>query len=364
MEAVTSTQETQPAHSEGQGEADGLVTEGYTDVPEQQSEEPEVLTDSVYNPESNDETPSASAFSSSSDESDEDADDEGAEEGDEEEAEEGDDEAAKAANLESQTNNYGLWEPQQEPYRAVLGFRGDDDTIYRPNPSNPWNPVKLHPDSDSDPEERQKMRHEFQGRKVKPHKVIRPSPLRTASSPDSPISPKKITEPSDDVGILPEPISELPQDECPVSPLSNHEFTPRPQTPTPPSYAIGRDWSEEEDGEDWYKEAIESLTGSRRVSLDSSEQIPGEDQAPADEGDEVLTSQEPLSPVSPITPVSEAGNETRMIVYSSDDVDETLHQPEASDYDTEYDNQTSQQTDAAPESFDPIFVGAEEPDKS
>jgi hypothetical protein len=375
MEAVTSTQETQPAHSEGQGEADGLVTEGYTDVTEQQSEPLEVLTDSVNTPESNDETPSASAFSSSSDESDEDADDEGAEEGDEEEAKEGDDdgaerdddEAAEAANLKSQTNNYGLWEPQQEPYRAVLGFRDDDDTIYRPNPSNPWNPVKLHPDSDSDPEERQRTRLEFQGRKVKPHKVIRPSPLRTASSPDSPISPKKITEPTDNVGILPEPISELPQDECPVSPLSDHELPPRPQTPTPPAYAIGRAWSEEEDyddqNQDWLKEAIESVTGSRRASLDSSEQIPGEDQAPADEGDEVLTSQEPLSPVSPITPVSEADNETRMIVYS-DDVDETLHQPEASDYDTEYDNQTSQQADTAPESFDPIFVGAEEHDKT
>jgi hypothetical protein len=373
-------QETQPAHSEGQGGADGFVTEEYTDAYEQQNETLEVLTDSVYTPEGDDEPPPASAFSSSSDESDGDADDEGAEEGDDEGKEEGDDEAANAANLKSQKTNHGLWEPQ--PYPAVLGFNGNE-TIYRPNIWDPYQPYKLHPDSDSDPEERKKMRKLFQERKVKPHRVVRPSPLRTASSPDSPVSPKKNA--SDDVGILPEPSPELQQDECLVSPLSDHELTPRPPNPTPPAYVVGHDWSEEDDDDDddevkkadWLKRAIASVTGSRRSSLDSLEQnqqIPGEDQTSADEGDEEIISQEPLSPVSPITPVSETGTETRMIVYSSNDVDETSNQPEASDYDTEYDRQTSQQTDTAPESFeqtdtapesfDPVFVGAEEHDYS
>jgi hypothetical protein len=361
--------ETQPAHAEGQGESDDLGTEDDTGEPEQQSETLEVLTDSVDTSEGTIDPPPTSAFSSSSSENDEDADDEGAEEDDEEVF------ARAAPTNDVPTNdaptNETPGQPRVIPYRTVIGNRDPgDDTIYRQNPWHPDGvPVPYHWGSDSDPEEKAKLRNEFRTRKVKPHKVVRPSPLRTASGPDSPTSPKQNADPTDDVGILLEPIPDLQQDEDPVSPLSDHGLTPRPQTPTPPvvpRFDVGRDWSEDDDYDDedpnWLEAAIESVTGSRRASQDSMEQSSSEDQTPADEGDDALSDQQPLSPVSPITPVSEAEN--RMIVYGSDNVDETLHQPEASDYDTEYDTQTSQQTDTAPESFNPVFVGAEEHDNS
>ena len=155
-------QEIPPAHPEGQEEVDVLVTEedaaesgqhdeplltdgvyAPEDVAEEDANEPaqhneslEVLTDRVYDTEGTDDLPLESGFSSSSDDDDEDADVEG--------AEQGDDEVDNASNPESQTYNYGLWEPHQEPYRPVLGYKGVNDEIYRPNY---YSLSKLHPDS-------------------------------------------------------------------------------------------------------------------------------------------------------------------------------------------------------------------------
>jgi hypothetical protein len=399
-------QEIPPAHPEGQEEVDDLVTEEDTaesgqhdeplltdgvyapeDVAEEDADEPaqhneslEVLTDRVYDTEGTDDPPLESGFSSSSDDDNEDADDD--EDADDEGAEQGDDEVDNASNPESQTYNYGLWEPHQEPYRPVLGYKGINDEIYRPNY---YSLSKLHPDRRSeysDPKHRKKMKELFLAARKEPHKLVRPSPLRTASSPDSPVAPKKTHSMVDDVGILPEPSPELHPDEDVVSPLFDRELTSRPQNPSPPEspqdegpvspltdrelnlilqnsappgspkFATGHDWSAEEDSDtEWFDGAIEefeSATGSRRVSLTA-------DQTPADGDDEALSNQQ-RSPVSPIDPVS--NTEHRMVVYGSNLPKETFDGAEASEYVTE----TPQQTDTAPEGCNPVFVGAEEHD--
>jgi len=374
---------TRPVHLEGLGEADNLVTEEDADEPEQhntplptdRTNAPEdvtrqdenepaphneplgVLSDNIYIPEDTDDMPPESGFSSSSGDDDEDADDERAKQGD-------DDDIDRTANRESPTFNHGLWEPHQEPYRPVLGFRGNDD-VFRPGCYGVSN---LHPERYSqifDPEERKRLKEAFSATR------LRPSLLRIASSPDSPVSPKKTQPTADDVGILPEPSPQFHYDESPVSPLSDHELPLRPQNPTLPELPHNitrRSWSEYDDSDDsWIEDEIEKLTGSRRGSQSSLEQILTADQTPADGGDEALSDQQ-RSPVSPIDPVSPNDptspvdpvreTENRMVVYGSNLPEEISDNAEASEDDV----QMPQQTDTAPKSFEPISVGAEKHD--
>jgi hypothetical protein len=391
-------QETQPAHPGGQGEADDLVIEEDTTEPGQHDEPPltdrgnapegvaeedhnehaphneplEVLSDHVYSPEGTDDLPPGSAFSSSSSDDDDDPDDD--------EPEQGGDEFGNAANLEPQSTSYGLWQPYQEPYRPVLGIKGADDDIYRPNCYGPWNMSKLHPDRESgfsNSNQRMKTNEEFRAaREDEPHRLVRPSPLRTASSPDSPVSPKK-TDPTGGVGTLPEPSPGLRYDQGPVSPLSDRELRPRPQNPSPPesphdgdhvsplpltdrelnlrlrnstppepsrytSDIIWEDEAEDDPNESiedkkWYTEYIAKSPGS----------------PPADGGDEAL-SDEQRSPVSPIDPVTEP--ETRCVLYRSNPPNETFDDTEASEADV----QMPQQTGTAPATFESVYVEAEE----
>jgi predicted nucleic acid-binding Zn-ribbon protein len=319
-------QETQPAIPEGQGGADDLVTEEDTSGSGQHNGPLEVLTDHVYAPEGKEDSQLTSDFSPSSDESDEDSDDKWAEEVDHE--------GVNTAGLEFQSSNNGLWQPNQEPHRAVLGFRGSS-RIFRPGSRG--YAVPYYQEGNTDGLEFKKLKDKFR-EKLGPAEVIRPSPLRTASSPDSPISPKN-TEPMGDAGILPEPSPGM-QDEDAVSPLSDRGSTTRPWTPAPGL------WSEfDDDDTTWIEAATGIPAGFRRVS---------------DPGNilEHASTEQPRTPVSPLDPVSEA--EDSIDADDDNDADETSQYPEAS----EYDMQTSQQTGMAPESFAPVFVGAEERDDS
>lgn len=332
---------TQPAPSGGQGEADGLVGEEDVNRPGQYNAPLEVLTHPSLPLEGNDDSPPKSAFSISSNETDEDADDEG--------VEEGDDEVDYAADRECRATNSATAQPQVQPFPAVIGFT-EDDEIYRPNIWEPEFPLKYHSGSDSDPEERKKLR--AMKRKVRSHAVARPSPLRTASSPDSPVSPKK-RKLTGGFGVLPEPSPE-PRDEGALSSLSDSGLTPRIQTPVPPllkKYTTGYDWSEEdEEDTQWYEEAIGTPTGPRRASKTSLDETTAY-QTHADEGDGSLSDQQLPDSGNPTGPMSDAGNETA--AYGPDEGDGKFHHE-----DSEYDMQ--QQTATAPESFDPVFVGANE----
>jgi len=338
---------------EGQ-ENDEPLTEENVDAPGEHNEPLGVVTDHTLAPEDIDDPPPQSGFSFSSSENDEDADDEG--------AGEVDDEGDYAANSSYEATNSRSWQPQTEPQvepqvvpiRAVLGRNvidaaGPDLEIYRGNPQYPQFPYPYHYRSDSDSSEgrkerrkareESKMEAESKG-EAETYSAVRPSPLRTASSPDSPVSPKN-AKPADDVGILPEPSPAL-QDEDAIPPQSDRETTPRPRTPTPLAflnYAKNFNWSDDEDEEDttWFTEATATSAGSRRNSETSLEQIPATDQPPVDAADDALSNQQPLSPVSPIDPVSEAED------------DATIHGPDDIDEDS-----------TAPEGYAPTFVGAED----
>ena len=353
-------QETQPGSTlpERMEESDGLATVKDTDAPGQHNEPLEVVTDHASAPGNNNEPPPKSDFSFSS-EDDEDADDEGQEEDDNEVDDEMD--------WESEAPNNAPCQPHEEPIRAVLGVKGEHEDVFRENPyhrelpPDKRRPFRYHYRSDSDSDEhkkyREKVREEFE-MQVEPNVVVRPSPLRTASSADSPLSPKK-TKPVGDAEILPEPTPEL-RDRDVASSLEDRELTARPPTQNPtvlPTLAGGFDWSEEdEEDTTWFEQAVGTPSASRRGSGTSLEQASTADQTPADAGDKGLTNQESLSLVSPIDQVGGTGNE--MVVCESGADDETIYKSEAS----EHEMQMSHRDVTASVSFQPSFAGAEDPD--
>lgn len=154
-----------------------------------------------------------------------------------------------------------------------------------------------------------------------------PSPLQTASTPDSPLSPEN-TQSTMVIGILPEP-SPGAEDIDALSPPSDHAATPRPESAMGQHRLVAlRKWSDEdEDDTSWVAGAIEEVTGSRRGSGESTpEDLPKvgyvdndtslapetptlqQDRAEHDDDNPDIDGviDQLISPLSPVSPLDEA----------------------------------------------------------
>lgn len=161
---------------------------------------------------------------------------------------------------------------------AVWGVPHKDDsdyTLLRSIGFTDW--THYHDQSSSSSEERKKKRRKRQ--EALPDSIpTEPSPLRTTSSPDSPVSPKnkKLLNEFDplltslatrNIGVLPQP-SPILDAEPSSEPFSDRDSTPRPDSRQPRrTSAVSFDWSEEEEDDgSWVNDAVERLRGSRPAS--------------------------------------------------------------------------------------------------
>jgi chromosome segregation ATPase len=304
---------TQHEGSEEQREVDHVSDEDFTDETEENATPLPLIVDSSPADVSEAESQPGSAFSSSSSDEDSDADDEGAEEEDE------DDVADQAEEwVDPNDNSLSPPPPAEEVLvqPAVVGLRyfwGETYDLYK------FDGKRYHSSSsDSEKYKRKKRRH----RKATSTRAVRPSPLRTASNPDSPISPKDKSSASG-FGVLPEPSPEAEGAHI-VSPLSDDKADPElPELASEQQApAAKRDWSEEDESDtSWVPDAIAEVMGSDR-----------------DSGDDL------------VSPLEEADVETP----DFDDEDGKVVSLEAPTLDMdEYD-----EPEKAPEGFNPTFVGS------
>jgi hypothetical protein len=251
---------TQHDGSEEQREVDHLSDENLTDETEEHTTPFPLIVDSSPADVSEAESQPGSAFSSSSSDEDSDADDEGAEEEDE------DDVVGQAEEWVDPNDSSPSRPPPAEEVvvqPAVVGlqcFWGETYDLYK------FDGKRYHSSSsDSEKYKRKKRRHQ----KATSTSAVRPSPLRTASNPDSPVSPKNKSSASE-FGVLPEPSPEAEAAHI-VSPPSDDDADPeRPELASEQrAPAAKRDWSEEDESDtSWVPDAIAEVIGSDRESGD------------------------------------------------------------------------------------------------
>jgi hypothetical protein len=251
--------ETQNDGSEEQREVDHLSDEDFTDETEEHTAPLRVIVGNSPADVSEAESQPGSAFSSSSSDEETDADDEG-----EEEDDEGND-TDQAEEWEDAIDNSAAPPPPAEEIRVLpavvgrLSYYRDTYNLFRFD-----NNCYHSSSSDSEQYKKKKRRQE---KATSTRDVRRPSPLRTASNPDSPTSPKDKSS-APESGVLPEPSPEA-EDAHIVSPLSDHDDEPgRPELVSEQqALAAKRDWSEEDELDtSWVPDAIADVIGPDRES--------------------------------------------------------------------------------------------------
>jgi hypothetical protein len=252
--------ETQDDDSDERREVDSMFNEDFAGETEEHTAPLRVIVDNSPADVSEAESQPGSAFSSSSSDEDDDADDEGAEQDDE-----GND-ADQAEEWEDAIDNSVAPPPPAGEIHvlpAVVGrfsVYNNDYNLYRFDD-------KCYHSSSSDSEQYKKKKRRQE--KATSTLDVGPSPLRTASNPDSPTSPKDISSASE-FGVLPDPSPEA-EDTHIVSPLSDHDADPeRPESASEQQTpAAKRDWSEEDESDtSWVSDAIAKVLGSDRESGD------------------------------------------------------------------------------------------------
>lgn len=303
--------------SNEQREIDHLFDEGFTYETEQHEQSLYVDTENARRESSDNASQPGSAFSPDSSDEDADADDEG-EEGD------NDTEEYQADEWDNSSNNNEPDTSLPSSQRILPAVIGEYDRYHseyyllleKVGPNGKRLHVPKYPRNDNVVTYKEKKDAHANAK----DRLLRPSRLRTTSTPDSPESPSN-KQSKNQFGVLPEP-SPQADDQPLVSPLSDREADSRPKTAlghhrTPKS---GWDWSSEEEDDDpnWHQKAIEDMKNPRKTSeCGSSEDLPtvrNTEQDPVGSPDALIAPNDgpqleddeealPVSPVSPLDPV-------------------------------------------------------------